>query len=80
MNVGSNSEKLIVAASQNARERNYWLNQLAGKLVKTGFPYDHNYNKETGIHESYPDILSFDFKEELVLKLLETTRASDRAS
>ena len=34
------SEKLVAAANQNIRERDFWLNKLAGDLEKTGFPID----------------------------------------
>ncbi len=32
--------KLSVDAQQKIKEKNYWLNTLAGDLEKTGFPYD----------------------------------------
>jgi tyrocidine synthetase-3 len=35
-------EKLAFASSQNLKERDYWLNKLAGDLSKSSFPYDNN--------------------------------------
>jgi amino acid adenylation domain-containing protein len=37
---GSYSEKLTIAANQNIKERDYWLNQLSGSLERTAFFYD----------------------------------------
>lgn len=34
-------EHLLLAANQNIREKNYWLNKLAGNPVKVSFPHDH---------------------------------------
>ncbi|UCH98535.1 MAG: non-ribosomal peptide synthetase [Candidatus Aminicenantes bacterium] len=36
-----NYDKLAAAADQNVKEKDFWLAELAGDLVKTGFPYDH---------------------------------------
>ncbi|UCH93753.1 MAG: amino acid adenylation domain-containing protein [Candidatus Aminicenantes bacterium] len=36
------SYKLAIAADQNVKEREYWLNKLSGDLVKSNFPYDFN--------------------------------------
>jgi tyrocidine synthetase-3 len=36
------SKEVTVAAGQFTRERDYWLNQLSGELVKSSFPYDHS--------------------------------------
>ena len=35
------SNKLIVAANQNLKEKEYWLNQLSGEWEKNYLPYDH---------------------------------------
>jgi amino acid adenylation domain-containing protein/non-ribosomal peptide synthase protein (TIGR01720 family) len=34
--------KLVIAANQKSKEREYWLNKLSGELVKSTFPYDNN--------------------------------------
>jgi amino acid adenylation domain-containing protein len=36
-----NSE-IKVAGSQNVKERDYWLKQLSGELLRCNFPYDYN--------------------------------------
>jgi amino acid adenylation domain-containing protein len=36
----NNFESQTIAAQQNRKERDYWLNQLAGEIVKSRFPYD----------------------------------------
>ncbi|MCU0286995.1 MAG: condensation domain-containing protein, partial [Acidobacteria bacterium] len=36
------SKDISIASHQNIKERNYWLNQLAGELTKSNFPYDHH--------------------------------------
>ncbi|MCP5105376.1 MAG: non-ribosomal peptide synthetase, partial [bacterium] len=40
------SDKLAVVANQNKKERDYWLDQLAGDLEKTCFPYDYKLSGE----------------------------------
>ena len=39
MNINQ-SKKWTLAASQNIKERDYWLEKLSDQLVKTTFPYD----------------------------------------
>jgi non-ribosomal peptide synthetase component F len=34
-------DKVAAAGSEKIKERDYWLNQLAGQLEKTAFPYDY---------------------------------------
>jgi amino acid adenylation domain-containing protein len=34
------SGQQTIAANQNVKERDYWLNQLSGELVRSSFPYD----------------------------------------
>jgi amino acid adenylation domain-containing protein len=36
------SQDLAIAAAQNIKERDYWLEKLAGRLTRDYFPYDHN--------------------------------------
>ena len=40
------SDKIAIAANQNVKEKEYWLKQLSGDLVKSCFPYDRNLNKK----------------------------------
>jgi amino acid adenylation domain-containing protein len=42
------SYQLAIAADQNIKEREYWLNKLSGPLVKSYFPYDYSKKAETG--------------------------------
>ena len=76
MGVKKYSEKLIIAAQQNTHERNYWLNQLSGKLVRTSFSHMDN---KIGTNESYMDTISLALSEELISKLMQITKASDRS-
>jgi amino acid adenylation domain-containing protein len=34
-------ERLLIAANQNVKERDYWLQKMTGEISKTHFPYDH---------------------------------------
>ncbi|MCI0470865.1 MAG: hypothetical protein L0Y73_04345, partial [Candidatus Aminicenantes bacterium] len=40
------TDRLALAASQNIKERDFWLDQLSGDPVKTRFPYDFEYKNE----------------------------------
>jgi len=51
------SERLTIAAEQNFRERDFWLNKLSGDLVKSRFPCDQ---KRTDAHEYNIDSLPFE--------------------
>ncbi|MCP4154444.1 MAG: amino acid adenylation domain-containing protein, partial [bacterium] len=44
MKRGTYSDRLQAAANQHSDERNYWLNKLAGDIVKSSFPADHGNN------------------------------------
>ena len=78
------SERLRIAAEQNAKEKDFWLKQLSGELVKTCFPYDYI---KTGshLHKTPPDtvpasgldILIFDCPEKIAAKLIELSKGSD---
>ena len=35
------SGRLIVAAGQKTKEREYWLKKLSGELITSVFPYDY---------------------------------------
>ncbi|MCP5101770.1 MAG: hypothetical protein GY950_00240 [bacterium] len=41
MDIKSSSDKLALAAEENIKEREYWLNKLSGDPVKSSFPYDY---------------------------------------
>lgn len=57
--------KMEIAASQNIKEKDYWLEKLSGELVKRFFPYDH---KITDSAERRLDTVSFGFDDELSAK------------
>jgi hypothetical protein len=71
-------EVLKLAAKQNVKEREFWLKQLSGDIVKTSFPFDI---KETTENEFTPDSMELRFPEihekELFLKLLELIKGSN---
>ena len=45
------TDRQKVAASQNIKERDYWLNQLSGEWVKSAFPVDVG---DTGSNDGHP--------------------------
>jgi amino acid adenylation domain-containing protein len=42
------SDLIAVAANQNVKERDFWLNKFSGELVKSSFPYDNNVKNMAG--------------------------------
>jgi len=72
----SYSDKHVIAANQNIKEGDYWLNKLSGDLVKSIFPYDYI---KIGINERCIDALKFRFKGELFLNLMDLSKESDYA-
>lgn len=67
-------DKLMVAASGRTKEKAYWLRKLAGKPVKTIFPYDR---RQTRIDNPQPDELTFEFPVETAAKLGRLSTGSD---
>ncbi len=67
-------DKLEIAASQNTDARDYWLDNLAGPLVKTGFPYD--YINDSGGNGNLTGI-DFLFPGDLSSKLVHLSRQDD---
>jgi len=71
-------EVLKLAAKQNVKEREFWLEQLSGDMVKTSFPIDI---KKTTSNEFIMDSMTFQFpgiqEKELFSKLLELTKGSN---
>jgi amino acid adenylation domain-containing protein len=66
-------DRLAAAADQNEREREFWLNRLAGELVKTGFPCDCPGN---GRAEQSMEEARFQFSEGLVEPLMKLGKGS----
>ncbi|MGD2085272.1 MAG: amino acid adenylation domain-containing protein [Candidatus Aminicenantes bacterium] len=70
------SERLTIAAQQYEKEKDFWLKQLSGELVKTSFPYDYNKTapKESNI-SSWVFTLTKD--EEFFSQLMGLSKGSD---
>jgi amino acid adenylation domain-containing protein len=68
------SNDLAIAASQNKQDRDYWLNQFSGQLVKSCFPFDY---EKKGAKQPYRDAVKFLFSEELSAKLRRVSNHSD---
>ncbi|MCK4258834.1 MAG: amino acid adenylation domain-containing protein, partial [Halanaerobiales bacterium] len=67
------SGKIIAAANQKTKERDYWLNKLSGELVKTSFPTDY----KKGNNKYLSNTVNFTFSDELSYKLLKLSNGSD---
>lgn len=69
-----NFESQTIAARQNKKERDYWLNKLSGEILKSCFPYDH----EKGyISENRRKVVPFSIPEEISVGLLKISRDFD---
>jgi amino acid adenylation domain-containing protein len=75
MNERVNLEQLNIAAAQKVKEKEYWLNRLAGELHKTGFPPDF---KPKGNGRAYSS-LPFQFSGEIESRLMKLSKGSDFA-
>jgi amino acid adenylation domain-containing protein len=64
----------IFIATQFTRERDYWLEKLAGDLVKSSFPFTHN---KTTVKPSDFDRLKFRLSAELSQRLMRVSNQSD---
>ena len=73
---GSNySDRLAIAANQQAKEREYWLNKLSGNPVKSHFPYDtENRGK---INASFFDRVSLSLSGHTFSRLMALSKNSD---
>jgi amino acid adenylation domain-containing protein len=73
-------EQRRIAAQQNVKERDFWLNQLSGQLVKTYIPYDHQAGK-SGKNETQNRRHSLEFAftsdEEVFTNLMKLGKGSD---
>jgi amino acid adenylation domain-containing protein/non-ribosomal peptide synthase protein (TIGR01720 family) len=74
MKNGAVSSDAVVAAAQNIKERDYWLNKLSGNLEKSAFPYDYK-----GLPGDKGGIVSLSFKlsDEISAKLMKISNRSD---
>jgi tyrocidine synthetase-3 len=66
------SERLVIVANQNIKERDYWLNKLSGDLVKSSFPYD----RPEKVGEFPIDTLEFRLPDELYQQLIKLSKGS----
>ena len=67
------SGEVVAAASQNVKERNYWLAKLSGKLERIFFPYDHPHK----VYEGKMEKLTFTFPEVIVSRLMQLSKGLD---
>jgi amino acid adenylation domain-containing protein/thioester reductase-like protein len=65
------SGRLIIAASQNIKERDYWLKQFSGFTGKSVFPYD-----STSVGKVV-ETLTFRFPQELCSRIMSISKTSD---
>jgi amino acid adenylation domain-containing protein len=65
-------KKRTLAAGQHIKERDYWLEKLSGRLVKTTFPYDFR-----KVDEKHMVSFTFKFSDPVYAKLLRISNKSD---
>jgi len=70
------SQKKAAAADRNTRERDYWLNQLAGQLTKAVFYYDY---KNTNASNNRKENISFRLTGDIFVRLSQLSRNSPHA-
>jgi hypothetical protein len=68
-----NYSDLVVAANQNVRQGEYWLDKLSGDFEKNHFPYDYFTSNE----EKQSDVMTFSFPRFMSSKLIKLSRESD---
>jgi fengycin family lipopeptide synthetase D len=69
-----NYDKLVVAAEQNVKERDYWLEKLSGDLVKSCFPYDR---KHKAANDAGRETVKITFSRGMVSQLMKLSKGSD---
>jgi amino acid adenylation domain-containing protein len=72
-----NYDKLTAAADQNVKERDFWLHQLSGELVKSSFPYDY---KNKIVNEQTPEethCMRLSFTRDLSSQLMQLSKGSE---
>jgi amino acid adenylation domain-containing protein len=67
------SDRVVVAAHQKTREKEYWLSKLSAEFVKTSFPYDRKKSSQKPIIES----IKFMFSRDLSSALWRMSKNSD---
>ncbi|NIM14864.1 MAG: amino acid adenylation domain-containing protein [Candidatus Aminicenantes bacterium] len=72
------ADELAIAAGENLREREYWLNTLSGELERVHFPYDFKIkDKETGGAGKTMAAIVTCYRDELFSKLMRLSNRSD---
>jgi len=74
MKTGKFPERLIIAANQNIKEKEYWHAQLSGEWEKTLLPYDIVSNQDKSLDSRY--VLRFNLPPTLTEWLIELSRGS----
>ncbi|MCP4219143.1 MAG: amino acid adenylation domain-containing protein, partial [bacterium] len=59
-------DKLTIIANEQVKEKEYWLNKLAGEIVKSSFPYDF---KKESTNSHCMDAIAFEFPGQLFSKI-----------
>ena len=73
MGNSSFSREAAMAASQNIKERDYWLNQLAGELEKSSFYYDE---EKSRINQHTTKIKTFKIPQDIFSMLMKLSNQS----
>ena len=74
-------ESLRIAANQHIKERDYWLNKLAGEWEKSCFPYD-NVSHKSGLSDTDADAdasgrVELDINQDVFQRLMTLSNGSD---
>ncbi|HLP62245.1 MAG TPA: amino acid adenylation domain-containing protein, partial [Candidatus Deferrimicrobium sp.] len=64
----------MIAAAQNITEKDYWINKLSGRPIKTTFPYDHMRSVQG---DDQMDRVIFSIKNDLFSRLMKISNQSD---
>lgn len=67
--------KASIAANQNSKDKNYWINKLEGQLVISSFPFDYRLAKKSTDY----DFESITLPNDLSYKLIRLSNGSDYA-
>ncbi|MGD2090924.1 MAG: amino acid adenylation domain-containing protein [Candidatus Aminicenantes bacterium] len=67
-------EDQTIVARQKSKERDYWLNKLAGEIVKSRFPYDH---KQAFVEETKKGNITFQFPRDVAARLVKISSEFD---
>ncbi|MGD2085119.1 MAG: condensation domain-containing protein [Candidatus Aminicenantes bacterium] len=69
-------DRLVIAANEKIKERDYWSNKLSGEVVMSSFPYDYRENDRNNNRNI--EVFKFKFNRELDLKLISLSNHSDQ--